>query len=103
MHKAGVEGAGTLLAQHQSGALSDAESQMDEVDLAAELMEFEAELTRRVIAQAQLPPALFATCRDCDEPLEGPVLRAAGFCDRYCRDRFELAEKLKRINGQGGR
>jgi hypothetical protein len=26
----------------------------------------------------------------------------AGFCDRYCRDRFELAEKLRRINGQAG-
>ena len=76
---------------------------MDEVDLAVELMELEAELKRRARASAAVPPALFDTCRDCDEPLEGPVLRAAGFCDRYCRDRYELAEKLKKINGQGGR
>ena len=75
--------------------------QMDDVDLAAELMEIEAELNRRARASAEGPPRLFDTCRDCDERLEGPVLRAAGFCDRYCRDRFELAEKLKRINGQG--
>ena len=76
---------------------------MDEVDLAVELMELEAELKRRARASAALPPTLFDTCRDCDEPLEGPVLRAAGFCDRYCRDRYELAEKLKRIKGQVGR
>ena len=76
---------------------------MDEVDLAVELMELEAELKRRARASAALPARLFDTCRDCDEPLEGPVLRAAGFCDRYCRDRYELAEKLKRINGQVGR
>ncbi len=75
---------------------------MDEVDLAAELMEMEAELKRRARAVAAEPPKLFDTCRDCDEPLEGPVLRAAGFCDRYCRDRWELAEKLRKINGQGG-
>lgn len=73
---------------------------MDEVDLAVQLMELEAELSRRARANAEEPPRLFETCRDCDEPLDGPVLRAAGFCDRYCRDRFELAEKLKRINGQ---
>lgn len=76
---------------------------MDEVDLAVELMEMEAELKRRARESAQEPPRLFATCRDCDEPLHGPVLRAAGFCDRYCRDRFELAEKVRKINGQGGR
>jgi hypothetical protein len=76
---------------------------MDEVDLAVELMEIEAELNRRARAQAPVTPALFDTCRDCDEPLEGPVLRAAGFCDRYCRDRFELAEKLRKITGQGRR
>lgn len=75
---------------------------MDEVDLAAELMEMEAELKRRARASAEEPPKFFDTCRDCDEPLEGPVLRAAGFCDRYCRDRWELAERLRRINGQGG-
>lgn len=73
---------------------------MDEVDLAVQLMELEAELSRRARANAEEPTRLFETCRDCDEPLDGPVLRAAGFCDRYCRDRFELAEKLKRINGQ---
>ena len=76
---------------------------MDDVDLAVQLMELEAELTRRARANAEEPPKLFETCRDCDEPLDGTVLRAAGFCDRYCRDRFELAEKLKRINGQGGK
>ena len=76
---------------------------MDDVDLAVQLMELEAELTRRARANAEEPPKLFETCRDCDEPLSGPVLRVAGFCDRYCRDRFELAEKLKRINGQGGK
>lgn len=75
---------------------------MDEVDLAGELMEMEAELKRRARANSAVPPQLFDRCRDCDEPLEEPVLRAAGFCDRYCRDRYELAEKLKRINGQGG-
>jgi hypothetical protein len=76
---------------------------MDEVDLAVELMEMEAELKRRERERAEQPPKLFETCRDCDEPLEGALLRAAGFCDRYCRDRFELAEKLKRINGQDRR
>jgi hypothetical protein len=75
---------------------------MDEADLAVELMEMEAELKRRARASVAGPPSLFETCRDCDEPLEGPVLRAAGFCDRYCRDRYELAEKLKKINGQVG-
>ena len=74
---------------------------MDDVDLAVQLMELEAELTRRARANAEEPPKVFETCRDCDEPLDGPVLRAAGFCDRYCRDRFELAEKLKWINGNG--
>jgi hypothetical protein len=73
---------------------------MDEVDLAAELMEIEDELKRRARANAPQPPAVFETCRDCDEPLHDPVLRAAGFCDRYCRDRFELAEKLRLINGK---
>ena len=76
---------------------------MDEVDLASELMEMEAERQRRARAYAEEPPRLFDTCRDCDEPLEGPVLRAAGFCDRYCRDRYELAEKLRKINGQATR
>jgi hypothetical protein len=76
---------------------------MDEVDLAVELMEIEDALKRRARDQAQVPPSLFDTCRDCDEPLEGPLLRAAGFCDRFCRDRYELAEKLRKINGRGGR
>jgi hypothetical protein len=73
---------------------------MDEVDLTVELMEREAELDRRARASASLAPQQFSHCRDCDEPLVAPLLRASGFCDRYCRDRFELAEKLKRINGQ---
>lgn len=76
---------------------------MDEVDLAGELMEMEAELNRRARAYAPAGPHTFTTCRDCDEPLDSPVLRAAGFCDRFCRDRFELAEKLRRINGQVSR
>jgi hypothetical protein len=74
---------------------------MDEVDLAAELMEMEAELNRRARMHAPANPQHFDRCRDCDEPLPNPV-RAYGFCDRYCRDRFELAAKLKRINGQRG-
>ncbi|MGZ8272962.1 MAG: hypothetical protein ACXW2G_01305 [Burkholderiaceae bacterium] len=76
---------------------------MDEVDLAGELMEMEAELKRRARASMEEPPKFFDACRDCDEPLEGPVLRTAGFCDRFCRDRYELAERLRRINGQGPR
>jgi hypothetical protein len=74
--------------------------EMDDVDLAAELMEMEAELNRRARAQASGNSQQFNRCRDCDELLGDPVLRAYGFCDRYCRDRFELAAKLKRINGQ---
>ena len=73
---------------------------MDDVDLAAELMEMEAELTRRARAQVVGNPQHFDRCRDCEEPLADPVLRAYGFCDRYCRDRFELEAKVKRINGQ---
>lgn len=76
---------------------------MDEADLAVELMEMEAELTRRARAGTPEMPQQFNNCRDCDEPLAEPVLRAAGFCDRFCRDRFELAEKLRRINGRSGR
>lgn len=75
---------------------------MDDVDLAAELMEIEAELNRRAREHASVGPKYFDRCRDCDEPLDDPALRAYGFCDRYCRDRFELAVKLKRINGQRG-
>lgn len=94
--------AGTLLALERIDTYLQG-PQMDDVDLASELMEIEAELNRRARANAGGPPRLFATCRDCDEPLDGPVLRAAGFCDRYCRDRYEIAEKLRRINGQSGR
>jgi hypothetical protein len=72
---------------------------MDEVDLTVELMEREAELDRRARANALLAPQQFSHCRDCEEPLVDRSLRATGFCDRYCRDRFELAEKLRRING----
>jgi hypothetical protein len=75
---------------------------MDEVDLAAELIELEAELQRRARANAIAPPRNWDACRDCEEPLEDPVLRSAGFCDRYCRDRFEVAERLKKITGQSG-
>lgn len=75
---------------------------MDDVDLTVELMEREAELDRRARASALAAPQQFSHCRDCDESLVNPVLRASGFCDRFCRDRFELAEKLKRINGQRG-
>jgi hypothetical protein len=73
---------------------------MDEVDLAAELIELEAELKRRARANLPAAPASWDACRDCEEPLSTPVLRAAGFCDRYCRDRFEIAERVKRITGQ---
>lgn len=76
---------------------------MDDADLAVELMEMEAELNRRVRASTAGTPQQFDACRDCDEPLYEPVLRATGFCDRFCRDRFELAEKLRRINGRSVR
>jgi hypothetical protein len=66
------------------------------------LIELEAELQRRARANAIAPPRNWDACRDCEEPLEDPVLRSAGFCDRYCRDRFEVAERLRKITGQGG-
>lgn len=75
---------------------------MDEVDLAAELIELEAELQRRARGAAPPLPTDWDACRDCEEPLADPVLRAAGFCDRYCRDRFEIAQRLKKITGQAG-
>jgi hypothetical protein len=72
---------------------------MDEVDLASELMELETELQRRSLARQLNAAPVYQRCRDCDEPLESALLRSAGFCDRYCRDRYELAERLKKING----
>lgn len=73
---------------------------MDDVDLAAELIELEAELQRRARDGLPATPKDWEACRDCEEPLADPVLRSAGFCDRYCRDRFEIAERLKKITGQ---
>ena len=73
---------------------------MDDVDLAGELIELETELYRRALAASAVATMTYTACRDCEEPLDTPVLRAAGFCDRYCRDRFETAERLKKITGR---
>lgn len=68
---------------------------MDEVDRTAERAELEAPL---LIKNSKKPegPKPTGFCAFCDEALPEGELR---FCDAYCRDDFEFAQKRAIING----